>query len=220
MKDLVVITGSNRGIGLELAKLFAKEHDVIACCRSVSSELKNLGVDVLEGLNLKDTKSFSRLSEKIGARKISILVNNAGILESDSLETARREEITEQFYVNALGPFLLTQNLLPHFGSGSKIAFITSRMGSIADNTSGGYYGYRTSKAALNALGKSLAEDLKSKEISVVLLHPGFVKTAMTKNQGHIEADEAAKNLFQQITRLNLKTTGSFWHSSGEGLPW
>ena len=220
MKDLVVITGSNRGIGLELAKLFAKEHDVIACCRSASSELKNLGVDVLEGLNLKDTKSFSRLSEKIGARKISILVNNAGILESDSLETANQEEIIEQFYVNALGPFLLTQNLLPHFKPGSKIAFITSRMGSIADNTSGGYYGYRTSKAALNALGKSLAEDLKSKEISVVLLHPGFVKTAMTKNQGHIEADEAAKNLFQQITRLNLKTTGSFWHSSGEGLPW
>ncbi|MGA0162897.1 MAG: SDR family oxidoreductase [Bdellovibrionota bacterium] len=220
MKNLVVITGSNRGIGLELTKIFAKDHDVIACCRNSSPELQVLGVEILEDMDLKNAKSFQRLSEKIGSRKISVLVNNAGILESDSLETANQEEITEQFYVNALGPFLLTQNLLPHFGPGSKIAFITSRMGSIADNTSGGYYGYRTSKAALNALGKSLAEDLKSKEISVVLLHPGFVKTTMTKNQGHIEADEAAKNLFQQITRLNLKATGSFWHSSGEELPW
>jgi len=220
LKNLVVITGSNRGIGLELTKIFSEDHEVIACCRSSSPELQKLKVEILESMELKNSNSHELLLENLKGRKISVLVNNAGILEPDSLESATESEIIEQFKVNALGPFVFTQALLPHFSAGAKIAFITSRMGSIADNTSGGYYGYRTSKAALNALGKSLAEDLKTREISVVMLHPGYVRTDMTKRQGHVDPENAAKDLFQQIAKLSLKTTGGFLHASGEILPW
>jgi len=114
----------------------------------------------------------------------------------------------------------VTHALLPHLKSGSKIANITSRMGSIEDNTSGAYYGYRASKAALNALGKSLAIDLKPKGIAVAQLHPGFVQTRMVGFNGDISPEKAASGLCQRIEELNIENSGGFWHSNGESLPW
>jgi NAD(P)-dependent dehydrogenase (short-subunit alcohol dehydrogenase family) len=100
------------------------------------------------------------------------------------------------------------------------VAFITSRMGSIADNSSGGAYGYRMSKAALNMAGKSLAEDLKSDGIAVAILHPGMVKTDMIRGHGQVEPADAAAGLLSRIEALTLATTGGFWHQNGESLPW
>ncbi|MAL84047.1 MAG: short-chain dehydrogenase, partial [Idiomarina sp.] len=125
-----------------------------------------------------------------------------------------------QFEVNALAPLRVTEALLPNLKEGSKVAMITSRMGSIADNGSGSRYGYRMSKAALNAAGKSLSLDLKDQGISVVLLHPGFVQTDMVNHAGDIPAETAAERLIQRIDELSLDTTGQFFHSNGEGLPW
>jgi NAD(P)-dependent dehydrogenase (short-subunit alcohol dehydrogenase family) len=103
---------------------------------------------------------------------------------------------------------------------GGKIANITSRMGSIADNDSGGRYGYRASKAAFNAIGKSLAEDLRGRNIAVAQLHPGWVQTRMVNFSGLITTEESAKGLVERIEALNMDNTGSFWHSNGEALPW
>jgi NAD(P)-dependent dehydrogenase (short-subunit alcohol dehydrogenase family) len=122
--------------------------------------------------------------------------------------------------VNAYGPLRVTQKLSPLLARGSKVALITSRMGSIGDNGSGGYYGYRMSKAALNAAGKSLAIDLAPRGVSVAILHPGMVKTAMTGSHGKVEPEDAARDLLARIDALGLDNTGTFWHANGEVLPW
>ena len=115
---------------------------------------------------------------------------------------------------------MVTHNLLPLMAEGTKIANITSRMGSIEDNTSGAYYGYRASKAALNAIGKSLANDLKQHGVAVVQIHPGFVQTRMVGFNGDISPEQAAAGIAARIDELTLETTGSFWHSNGQPLPW
>jgi NAD(P)-dependent dehydrogenase (short-subunit alcohol dehydrogenase family) len=113
----------------------------------------------------------------------------------------------------------VTEALLENLGEGSKVAIITSRVGSIADNTSGGYYGYRASKTAVNQIGKNLTLDLKSRGISVALLHPGLVATEMTGGQGVSPADSAA-GLIDRIDELNAENSGGFWHAEGYELPW
>jgi NAD(P)-dependent dehydrogenase (short-subunit alcohol dehydrogenase family) len=122
--------------------------------------------------------------------------------------------------VNAVAPLLLTRALAARMQAGSKVALITSRMGSLADNGSGGYYAYRMSKAALNAAGVSLAHDLRPRGIAVVLLHPGYVRTDMNRGHGTIDADESARTLLQRIDELSVGNTGRFVHQNGEVLPW
>ena len=152
--------------------------------------------------------------------RIDLLINNAGILQHEQLGDIDYNTVTQQFLVNAQAPLLVTEALLRNLNEGSKIAFITSRMGSIADNTSGGYYGYRMSKAALNAAAKSLSIDLKPRGIAVGILHPGYVQTAMVNFGGDISAAESAKRLSKRIAELNLQNSGGFWHSNGDKLPW
>ena len=125
-----------------------------------------------------------------------------------------------QLELNAIAPLFLTRALAPRLHAGAKVALITSRMGSIGDNGSGRYYGYRMSKAALNAAGVSLAHDLEPRGIAVVMLHPGSVRTGMTGGHGEIEADVAVRGLLQRIDELTLETTGRFLHQNGEVLPW
>jgi NAD(P)-dependent dehydrogenase (short-subunit alcohol dehydrogenase family) len=149
-----------------------------------------------------------------------LLIANAGILREDALEDVDLAEAREQIEVNALSALRTVKALLPNLGKGSKIGLITSRMGSIADNSSGGYYGYRMSKAALNAAGVSLAHDLKPRGVAVAILHPGFVRTDMTDRQGMLEPSESARLLLQRLDQLTLATSGSFWHANGERLPW
>ncbi len=125
-----------------------------------------------------------------------------------------------QFEVNSLGPLRVTAALRGNLGQGSKVAIVTSRMGSIEDNTSGGRYGYRMSKAAVNMAGRSLANDLKDRGVAVAILHPGFVRTEMTGHQGLIDPPESAAGLIARIDELTLETTGGFWHANGEIIPW
>lgn len=216
-----LITGANRGIGLELCKqLKAKGFDVIAACRKSSPELDALGVRVEAGIDVASDDVVKTLADRLGDVSIDWLILNAGILSSESLDNLDFDGIRRQFEVNSVGPLRVTKALLPNLKKGSKIALITSRMGSIADNGSGGMYGYRMSKAALNAAGKSLAIDLKDRGIAVVILHPGFVRTDMTGGNGMIDPDESARGLIQRIEELTLETTGTFRHMNGDELPW
>jgi NAD(P)-dependent dehydrogenase (short-subunit alcohol dehydrogenase family) len=216
-----LITGANRGIGLELARLLkARGEQVIAVCRRASPELKALGVQVEEGVDVADNASLIALAQRLKGQKLDTLIANAGILRSEELGKLDYGSIEAQWQTNALGPLRTVEALLPSLGQSSKIALITSRMGSIADNSSGGYYGYRMSKAALNAAGMSLARDLKGKGIAVITLHPGFVRTDMTGGSGGIDPAESAKMLIARIDALTLQSTGKFLHANGEELPW
>ena len=224
MNQTVLVTGSSRGIGLELCKQLKERGDrVIATCRQLTDALAALDVEVLENVDVSDPKSLKLLSASLKERKIDWLINNAGVLQSfslDDLDMSCIANFKKMFDVNSLGPLLATKLLLKHLGSGSKVGLITSRMGSIADNDSGGSYGYRMSKAAANAAGKSLAIDLKSQGIAVGILHPGYVRTDMTGHIGLMDADESVIGLIERMDNLNLTNTGSFWHTNGDILSW
>lgn len=216
-----VVTGANRGIGLELARqLKARGASVVAVCRKGSPELDALGVRVESGIDVTEPAAGSDLAERLAVDDIDLLIQNAGMLAPDSLDTVDLVKLRAQFELNAIAPLMLTRALAARLHKGSKVALITSRMGSIADNGSGGYYGYRMSKAALNAAGVSLAHDLKPRGVAVVMLHPGSVRTEMTRGHGMIEADESVRGLLQRIDELQLETSGRFLHQSGEALPW
>lgn len=218
----VVITGANRGIGLQLARKFAAKLDrVYAVCRSPNAELEQVeGVQVIEGIDVAEEASMDALRKALDGVEIDVLVNNAGILRVDAIDDLDLEGIRQQLEVNAIGPLRVTKALLPQMVKpGGKIAIITSRMGSIADG-SGGMYGYRMSKAAVNMAGSSLAHDLKADGISVGLLHPGYVATDMTSNQGNVSPADSARGLIERIEALDLDSTGTFWHMNGETLPW
>ena len=217
----VVITGANRGIGLELARQFKERGDqVVAVCRKPSDELVDLGVDLVEGIDVADDAAVGRLATNLEDRTVDVLVNCAGILSDESLGDLNFDRIRKQFEINSLGPLRVTAALKENLGEGSKVAIVTSRMGSIEDNTSGGRYGYRMSKAAVNMAGRSLANDLKDDGVAVALLHPGFVRTEMTGHQGLIDPPESAAGLIARIDEVTLETTGTFWHTNGEVIPW
>lgn len=221
MSKTVVITGANRGIGLEFARLYkAQGWQVVGVCRQSSPALDDLGVKLVSGIDVADADAGLQVHTALANQPVDLLINNAGILRDEKLGSLDFDSINAQFQVNALGPLRMTEALLGNLQQGAKVALITSRMGSITDNTSGGRYGYRMSKAALNAAGMSLAHDLKSRGIAVAILHPGYVATEMVGGHGEIEAEVAASRLAKRIDELTLETTGTFWHSNGEILPW
>lgn len=216
-----LITGANRGIGLALAEhLKARSHSITAVCRKSSPALDALGVRVLTGVDVGQSGAERRLAELAAGQTYDWVIANAGILQHESLEALDFDSVKTQLEVNALGPLRTVFALLPYLREGGKIALITSRMGSIADNTSGSYYGYRMSKAALNAAGVSLALDLKPRGIAVALLHPGYVRTDMTANNGSVAPQDAAAQLIERIEQLDLENSGTMWHANGEILPW
>ncbi len=217
----VLITGSSRGIGLELARQLRDRGDaVIAACRSPTPALDALGVRVEAGVDVSDGEAVAALARRLEGVGLDWLINNAGILRRKALGSVDYDSALRQFEVNALGPLRVTEALLPNLSEGSKVAIVTSRMGSIADNHSGGHYGYRMSKAAANMAGVSLARDLAPRKIAVCLLHPGYVATDMTEGRGTVSPAVAAAGLISRIDELRLATTGSFWHADGQVLPW
>ncbi|MEE2786705.1 MAG: SDR family oxidoreductase [Myxococcota bacterium] len=217
---VTVITGANRGIGLALTQQLSEQgHNVLAVCRTASDELKALDVPVIDGIDVTDD-DLSSLSGYLGNRTVDLLINNAGLLRRTSLHTLNLADVRRQFEVNALGPLKVTHALLDYFTPGSKVVHITSRMGSIADNTSGSHYGYRMSKAAINMACKSMAIDLAPRGVAVCVLHPGFVQTGMTGGHGDVDAAFSARGLIARIAELNLENSGSFWHAQGQALPW
>ena len=219
---IYLITGSNRGIGLEFCRQLKERGDeVIATCRSSSKELEDLDLKVASGVDITSMNSILNLKNKLNSLKVDVMIHNAGIAENNQLTNLSAASLKRQFEVNALGPLLFVQSMLENLRHGSKVGLITSRMGSIEDNTSGGSYGYRMSKAALCMAGKSLSIDLKPSGISVALLHPGLVSTRMTGfTQNGISTEQSVIGLLQRIDSLSLKTSGNFWHANGEILPW
>jgi NAD(P)-dependent dehydrogenase (short-subunit alcohol dehydrogenase family) len=154
---------------------------------------------------------------------LDLVIHNAGVLSEESIHSLDDDavaRIRQQFEVNALAPLRLPALLVPQFAKGVKLVLITSRMGSMADNTSGGYYGYRMSKAALNAAGRSLAHDLAPRGVAVVMLHPGFVQTPMTGGRGDVDPVTAARGLIARIDELTPENSGRFLHANGSSLPW
>ena len=216
----VLVTGANRGIGIEFVRQLAARGDTVhAACRRSSPELDGLGVRVLEGVDVASDEQVASLAERLEGVDLDLLVNNAGILERGGLEDLEWESLRRQLEVNSLGPLRVTRALLPNLGPGSRVAILTSLMGSIADNGSGGYYGYRMSKAAVNAAGVSLARDLAPRSIAVFLLHPGMVATEMTGGRG-IDVETSVTGLLERLDSLTPEESGTFWHTDGRELPW
>jgi len=219
-----LVTGASRGIGLEFCRqLRARGEDVIAVCRSPTEALAGLGVDIIDNIDVGEPAAVADLAGRVRGRDIDVLINNAGVLRRDRLGTLGSEsagDVMLQFRTNALGPVLVTEALLPNLGEGARVGIVTSRMGSVADNTSGGYYGYRMSKAAVNIAGVSLARDLADRKIAVALLHPGYVRTEMTGQEGFCDVDEAVSGMLARMDELSMENSGSFWHANGEALAW
>lgn len=217
-----LVTGANRGIGLEYCRqLTARGDRAIAVCRQGDPALDQLGIQVETGVDLTDDRAIQGLVERLGDTPLDVVIHNGAIYGAMALETLDWEALIQMFAVNSVGPLRLTKALLPLLPRGSKIAIMTSRMGSIADNTSGGSYDYRMSKVALSMAGKSLAIDLEPRGIAVAILHPGLVQTRMTNfTPAGITPETAVKGLLARIDALTLDRTGRFWHSNGEILPW
>lgn len=218
----VVVTGANRGVGLELVRQFAARGDtVVAACRTPSKELAALDAEVRDDVDVTDDRSVAAFADGLAGRRVDILVNNAGIfLDRNDVEHADLDALRREFEVNALGPLRVTRALLPLMGRGGKIAIVSSIMGSLDDTASGGSYGYRMSKAAANMVGRTLSVELVSRDIAVVLLHPGYVSTDMTSHHGPVPPRQAASGLIERIDALDMATTGTFWHAEGRHLPW
>lgn len=173
--------------------------------------------------------SISKFKNSLNDEPVDLLLNIAGIAfsrDKDSLEATTLDTFEKIFAVNTYGPMFLTQALLPNLlkSSNAKIGIITSRVGSIGDNSSGGMYAYRSSKAAANSIGKSMAMDLKSNNITVLLLHPGFVRSGLlpgSDGDQYVDPDEAASKLWKNVVKpKGMDETGKFFHREGFELPW
>jgi NAD(P)-dependent dehydrogenase (short-subunit alcohol dehydrogenase family) len=223
----VLITGANRGIGLEFARQYNEAgYRVHAACRTPgrADALASLGERVtLHALDVTDHAGIEALAAGLEGEAIDILINNAGIYgeaqEFGKIDYAAWEAVMR---VNTLAPLKMAECFLPQLVAGKMkiIASITSRMGSIADNDAGGVYIYRSSKAALNAAAKSLAVDLAPQAITVIVLHPGWVKTDMGGPSALIDAETSVSGMRAVIAGAGPKATGRFFNYDGTIVPW
>ncbi|HEU4695470.1 MAG TPA: SDR family oxidoreductase [Sphingomicrobium sp.] len=215
----VLITGTNRGIGLEFARQYAADGwDVIATARRASAELAALGVRV-EPLDLGDADSVAAFPGRIGG-PIDLFVANAGTSHpKDTDGAANAREWQAMMMINAIAPYQLGRSLLPKMPDGGKMVAISSGMGSIAQN-SGGWVPYRTSKAALNMAWSSLALEARPRGIACALFSPGWVKTDMGGSGAEITAQESVAAMRALIDRLTIDDTGKFLRRNGSDLPW
>lgn len=222
----ILITGANRGIGLELARQYASDGDkILACCRNPqeATDLKALeGVKVFQ-LDVADGASVEALKAELGDTPIDILINNAGInLEPQSFEEMDFDKWEETFRVNSIGPFRVVQALIDNVKAGKdkKIITISSKMGSVGNVYYGGAIAYSSSKSAVNMVTKILANRLRDDGIIAVPLHPEWVRTDMGGPGARISAEESAAGLRTVIAGLTLETSGRFFQYDGEELPW
>ena len=230
MKNLV-ITGANRGIGLELVRQsIDKGYAVTAACRRPDSAEELLALrdehrhlDVLP-LELSDAHSIDRFVHELDGQAIDVFINNAGVYgqRDATLGNVDPEAWHRAFQVNTIAPLILTQKLLPQLRKGAdrRLAYLSSKMGSIADNTSGGSYVYRSTKSALNQVVKSLAEDLRSEGFIALALHPGWVRTDMGGPNGLIDTATSASGLLSVIEGASAEQSGQFLNYDGKSIDW
>ncbi len=221
----VLITGANRGLGLEFAKQYADAGwHVIGTARTPSEadELKALDVEVRQ-LDVADPESITRLARELGDRPIDLLINNAGIFPRVStLGEVDFDDVERTYAVNTIGPMRVTRALLPNLerGSAKQVVSITSGLGSIENNTSGRYYGYRESKAALNIFTRSLATELADRGFTCIVMSPGWVQTDMGGPNATLTPEQSITGMRSVIDRLTPADTGSYWNHDGTKLPW
>lgn len=228
----ILITGANRGLGLEFARQYASiGWYVIACCRTPdrAKELQILGEqypDTLDihSLNVCDHEAIGQLAKELENKAIDILLNNAGVIGSrnNQFNNVDYEDWLQTFRVNTLAPMKLSQAFFHHVKNSAmkKMVFMTSKMGSMADNESGGSYIYRSSKAGLNAVVKSITLDLHQHGICTLLLHPGWAMTDMGGSNALVSAEESVKGMIELINVINIKDTGAFKDYQGNNIPW
>jgi NAD(P)-dependent dehydrogenase (short-subunit alcohol dehydrogenase family) len=227
----ILITGANRGIGLKLSEQFAEDGwQVLACCRNPADagELQALGerglaVEV-QALDVTNYEQMAALSDQLGNRPIDILLNNAGIYGSKgaSFGEIDAQEWRQVLEVNTIAPLMLVQAFVEQVAASQKklVAIIGSKVGSIADNSSGGSYIYRSSKTAVNQVVKCLSIDLADRDISVISLHPGWVQTEMGGPNAEISTDESVSGLKNILQTAGLAQSGHFIKYDGSSIPW
>ena len=228
----VLITGANRGLGLEFCKQYAQEGwQVIACCREVSSAtaLAQLATDFptisIYALDISDFNQLEQLALKLKETPIDVLLNNAGVYgdtPGHGFGHLDYQAWQHTMNVNVFSTVKMTELFLTHLqhGNHKKIVSISSLMGSMADNGSGGSIVYRSSKAALNAAMKSISIDIRAKDISVLILHPGWVKTDMGGLNAPMEISDSVHAMRETIANFTLAQTGQFLRYDGKPLPW
>lgn len=232
MTQNVLITGANRGIGLEFVRQYAasKAH-VFACCRNPdqADELTRLAQDPahhisLHRLDLEDFSSIDQLAAELHAQRLDLLIQNAGVYgrRNRDLGSTDYDDWMRTFRINTMAPFKLAESLVAPLSRGNHpiLSVITSRMGSIDDNTSGGSVVYRSTKAALNMVAKTLSLDLAPYAIRVVALHPGWVKTDMGGANALISAEESVSGMRQVLASMGQKENGAFLAFDGRTIPW
>ena len=227
----VLITGANRGLGLGFVKNYlGKNINVVSTTRELKSSKELLALkerfpnnlEIFELDLLKEGAGYA-LANFLGDRPIDILINNAGVGSTNQhLQAVSPKPWLEVLKVNLIAPLMVTQSIIDNVkkGSDKKIYFLSSQLGSIADNTSGGMYIYRSSKTGLNQVVKSLAVDLKPQGITVVSLHPGWVKTDMGGPNAPVSIDESIEGMMQVIYSTDIRDTGRFLNYDGKELPW
>lgn len=230
MSKTLLVTGCSQGIGLQLVKYYVKKgFKVIATCRNPSkaTELLSVGAFAVEPLDVTSDESIDALSKKLGAElKLDMLINNAGILSEDTFTDFKKQDVVDQFMTNSVAPLMLTRAFYPNLKnavsdtSSPMIVNISSILGSMSQNSSGGYYGYRASKCAINAISKSMAVDFASDGICVCIVHPGWVKTNMTSDAATLTPEQSVSGIAKVIDQMDLSKSGTFYHSNGRVIEW
>ncbi|PCJ23011.1 MAG: short-chain dehydrogenase [SAR86 cluster bacterium] len=227
----VLITGTNRGIGLEFVEQFLARGDrVLATCRDVekADSLRQLeqnysSLELLE-LDVADTQSIENLPHLLKSEAIDIFVNNAGVYgpRKTGFGDVDGQAWADALQVNAIAPLLLTQLIIDNLrkGKDKKLLYLTSKMGSMEDNSGGGSYIYRSSKAALNSVVKSLSVDLAEEGFKTAVLHPGWVQTDMGGAHALIDTGASVAGMMQIIDSLDKELSGSFINYDGAIIPW
>jgi len=222
----ILITGANRGIGLKFAEILSANNNIYATARDITNadDLKKFDNTELLELDLLNKDSIKSFCSELKDIPLDMIINNAGIFQDEQMEeTILDPELwLDEIMINAIGPVVLSQKLKENIMSGNdkKIIFISSQMGSIDDNYSGGYYFYRTSKSALNSAAKSLSIDWKADGIAVLMLHPGWVRTDMGGSNAKLDIDTSVRKMLDVINSLDVGKTGTFLNYEGKKLEW
>jgi 2-glutathionyl-2-methylbut-3-en-1-ol dehydrogenase len=225
--SIAAVIGADRGIARAIAlQLKDRGDEVIAACLGDSAELRARGIRVVPNVDVTSDAAVRRFADQLKSDRVRIdaLFHVAGVLGTDEFGKIDFDEVRREFEINAMGPLRTVQALADCLGAGSKVGIVTSRVGSLGDNSSGGMYAYRMSKAAANMAGLNLHIDLRKRGVAVLMLHPGMVATDLTRNvpgrHTFIQPEEAAAGLIKRMDELKLETAGVFRHANGELLPW